>query len=224
MTLVLRLCCTFLLAIALPSWAQTLPQDFVHWASRFDRDMQIVEASAIGERAATSQSLWPSGSAAKYLDEMHAAQQLFPRPRNRVWSVGEAIRFLTKGALFAGSGGTVLGSDLNANLPREVLEVVYLRPPADLGDRLQSALKQRFGVGQLEVPPAGVLRRNEYPFLLFKRIDNKLYLAAFSREFMAVVDAIFTLQIAGAGCCALELASVSCFVDRNELEVASATS
>lgn len=33
---------------------------------------------------------------------------------------------------------------------------------------------------------------------MFKRIDGKLYLAASNKEFMAMVDAIFSLQIAEA--------------------------
>jgi hypothetical protein len=196
--------------MALPTSAQTLPQEFVDWTNRFDRDMHIAAAIGVGETPAFALSLWPAGSASKYLYEMHTAGQLFPKPRNRgVWSLGQAFSFLTKANQFAGSGGTVVGADLNGNLPREALEVIYLRPPADPGNRLESALKRRFGVDQLRVPRVGILRRNEYPFLLFKRIDGKLYLAAFSKEFMAMVDAVFTLQIAGSDRRSFELANAT---------------
>jgi hypothetical protein len=210
MILVWKICWVLLLAVALPASAQTLAQDFADWAKRFEADMRLAESKPVNETAIFDRSQWPAGSSSKYLSEMHAAQQLFPKPRNRrVWSLGETVGFLAKEARFAGSGGTVVGADLNPNLPRETLEVIYLRLPTEFGDRLDAALKQRFGVDQLKLPPVGVLRRDRYPFLLFKRIDGKLYLAAFSKEFMTVVDAIFTLQIAEAESRPSELALTS---------------
>lgn len=194
-----KLCFALLVVISLPARAQALTSGLADWASRFDGDMRLAEARVAGEAPLFAQSQWPFGSSTKYLNEMHSAGQLFPKPRNRrVWSLGEALRFLAKESQFGGSGGTVVGAELNSNLPREELEVVYVRPPPAAAAQLESALKQRFGVDRLEVPAPGVLRRNAYPFLLFKRIDGKLYLAAFSKEFMAMVDAIFSLQIAEA--------------------------
>lgn len=194
-----QILCVLLFVFAFPARPQTLQQEFADWAIRFESDMRLAESTAMGETSSFDQSQWASGSSAKYLSEVQAAGRLFPKPRNRrVWGLGESIKFLTRESVFAGSGGTVIGAELNSNLPTDRLEAIYLRPPSELGDRLESALKQRFGVGKLKVPPAGAFRRNEYPFLLFKRVDGKLYLAAFSKEFMAVVDAIFTLQIADA--------------------------
>jgi hypothetical protein len=186
-------------ATAVPAYSQTLPQDFADWAIRFESDMRVAESTSMGESSPFARSQWPSGSSTKYLSEVQAAGRLFPKPRNRrVWGLGESIKFLTRETVFAGSGGSVIGAELNSNLPPDSLEVIYVHPPTELGDRLESALKQQFGVRKIKMPPTGTFRRNEYPFLLFKRVDGKLYLAAFSKEFMAVVDAIFTLQIAGA--------------------------
>lgn len=188
-----------LFATAVPAHSQTLQQDFADWAIRFEGDMRVAESTAMGESSSFARSQWPSGSSTKYLSEVQAAGRLFPKPKNRrVWGLGESIKFLTRETVFAGSGGSVIGAELNSNLPPDGLEVIYVHPPTELGDRLESALKQQFGVRKIKMPPTGTFRRNEYPFLLFKRVDGKLYLAAFSKEFMAVVDAIFTLQIAGA--------------------------
>jgi hypothetical protein len=194
-----QILCVLLFVFAFPAQSQTLQQEFADWAIRFESDMRLAESMAMGETSSFDRSQWASGSSAKYLREMQAVGRLFPKPRNRrVWGLGESIKFLTRESVFAGSGGTVIGAELNPNLPTDRLEAIYLQPPSELGDRLESALKLRFGVGKLNAPPAGVFRRNEYPFLLFKRVDGKLYLAAFSKEFMAVVDAIFKLQIADA--------------------------
>jgi hypothetical protein len=190
-------------------FAQPTAREFEDWADRFSEDLRLAELKSADEGVFFVQSQWSAGTSINYLNQMHSATQLFPKSRNRrVWTLGEALRVLTRGSSFAGPGGEVVGAKLNSYLPAEGLEVLYLHPVAEPRDRLEAAIKQRFGVRKLKVPPAGTFRRNEYPFLLFKRIDGKLYLAAFSKEFMAVVDAIFTLQIAGA--------------DHGELEVAVA--
>jgi hypothetical protein len=206
-----KLLWALVVSVSLPAAAQPTASEFRDWADRFTADLTLAESTAPDESAMFAKSQWSAGLSVNFLKQRHAQGELFPKPRNlRVWSIGEALRALTKGPAFAGPGGSHNGAELHARLPSESLEVIYVRPLAEPRDRLENALKQRFGVAQLRVPPAGVLRRNEYPFLLFKRIDGKLYLAAFSKEFMTVMDAIFTLQIAEAKSRPSELALASC--------------
>ena len=116
-------CFAFLVVISLPARAHALGPEFTDWANRFDGDVRLAEGRVAGEGPLFGSSQWAVGSSTKYLNEMHAASQLFPKPRNRrVWSLGETLGFLAKESRFGGSGGAVIGAELNSNLPREELE------------------------------------------------------------------------------------------------------
>lgn len=179
--------------------------EFEEWRARFVADYRAAaQADSRGEPIPTSwtaakafsTSLWADGIADNALDELYVKHTLFPPERVKyVTPAGVLLATAIQNSDFAGDGGSLLGEKLHKKLAKQSVEIVYTKA-WDEGDRVDEFLRKSFKQAKLKAPADGKLRRDVYPFLVFHRVDGKLYLAAFSREFLEIVNAITTMQIA----------------------------
>lgn len=208
MKLLVRLVVLSLLLVATTGVASAAPvtrAEFEEWRGRFVADYR---AAAKADRAdesvgtswtaakAFSMSLWAEGIADNALDELYAKHTLFPPDRTKyVTPAGVLLATAIQNSDFAGEGGSLPGEKLHKKLAKQSVEIVYTKAWDD-GDRVDEFLRNSFKQGELKAPASGKLQRDVYPFLVFHRVDGKLYLAAFSREFLEIINAITTMQIA----------------------------
>lgn len=205
MKLMLRLMTVVLLwaAVAGTASAAVTRAEFEEWRARFVEDYR--EAARADDRGegddwsaakAFAGSLWPDGIADNALDELHAKHTLFPPERKSYTApAGVLLAQVVQNSDFAGDGGSVSGATLHPKLGGQPVEIVYTKAWDD-GDRVDEFLRKSFKRSELKAPAVGKLQRDAYPFLIFHRVGGKLYLAAFSREFLEIANAVMTMQIA----------------------------
>jgi hypothetical protein len=180
-------------------YSQDKSKDFENWRQRFSQDMSRAAKNVCDGKANDaifSSSVQSKNLALGYLEDLLKEGKLFNGCRpGRVWDAGTSIAATLSNATYLAYGGEYAGAKISKYLIDEPYEVIYFVPPFDKNYRTGELIYQAFNTTKFEAPPIGVLIRNKVPLLFFKRIDGKLYLAAFSNEFMTVLDAIFNAQI-----------------------------
>lgn len=193
---------------ALNAWADEVTSaEFNDWRQRFAADYSAAaKVDRTSEHKTTDQpwraalpfanSVWSEGIADDALEEMQASHQLFPTGRAvHAMRAGDLISRVIQNSDFAGYGGSRRGDTLHQRMPAETLEIVYIKAWDD-GDRVDELLRREFKArAALKLPSAGTLQRDAYPFLIFRKVDGKLYLAALTGEFMKIINAVSTMQI-----------------------------
>lgn len=208
MKLLVQLVVLSLILVATTGTACAAPvtrAEFEEWRGRFVADYRAAaQADNRAEPGATAwtaaqafnTSLWAEGIADNALDELYAKHTLFPPDRAKyVTPAGVLLATAIQNSDFAGEGGSLPGEKLHKKLAKQSVEIVYTKAWDD-GDRVDEFLRKSFKRAELKAPAGGKLQRDVYPFLVFHRVDGKLYLAAFSREFLEIINAITTMQIA----------------------------
>jgi hypothetical protein len=110
-------------------------------------------------------------------------------PPVRGWA--NVMMFLLRGSVPAGQGGLFKASKM---IPSDKGSFVwYLTMPAD--SSISEVLKDPKIFTPYHLPPAGVLERHAYPFVIFREEHGKLYLTSISKEFAQVVIALYQMQL-----------------------------
>ncbi|MBT2744967.1 MULTISPECIES: hypothetical protein [unclassified Lysobacter] len=177
---------------------------YADWVRRFTADYSAsakrAGAGDDGIAQAFANSVAPDSLALAYLRELAGQQQLHGasvHAQIATAAPGRVVAEVIGGSVFAGSAGPHPGADFGPALPaKESFEGVYVWFASDdEGKRsIQSALQSKWQRDTLRVPAEGSVERDAFPLLIFRRIDGKLYLAAFTREFQAIVEPLYQPQ------------------------------
>jgi hypothetical protein len=189
-----------LISACLSAYAQDTQAEFTDWKQRFSQDLKRAADTIRSGKKVTenvfSDSVWKQGLAQIYLNKLLDEDKLFSTDgRTRVWDTGTSMLSILNGANYSGYGGEHSGKSVNAALPDEQLEAIYFTPPFEKNSDLEKNFKDALGIQKLTVPPNAVLQRQKYPILFFKRVGGKLCLAAFTSEFITIIEVIFNAQI-----------------------------
>ncbi|ALN91601.1 hypothetical protein LG3211_2634 [Lysobacter gummosus] len=177
---------------------------YADWVQRFTADYSA-SAKRDGEgedgiARAFAHSVAPDSLALAYLRELAGQRQLHGasvHAQIATAAPGRVVAEVIGGSVFAGSAGRHPGADFGPALPaKESFEGVYIWFSGDdEGKRpIRSALQSKWRRDALRVPAEGRVERDAFPLLIFRRIGGKLYLAAFTREFQAVVEPLYQQQ------------------------------